>query len=94
VREHAMGAIMNGISVHANLKVFGATFFVFSDYLKPAIRMSAIMKQPVIYVFTHDSVAVGEDGPTHEPVEQLAALRAIPNLNVIRPADANETQAA
>lgn len=94
VREHAMGAALNGMALHGGLKVFGGTFFVFSDYLRPAIRLSAIMKMPVTYVFTHDSIAVGEDGPTHEPIEQLASLRALPNLSVIRPADGNETQAA
>lgn len=94
VREHAMGAALNGMALHGGLKVFGGTFFVFSDYLRPAIRMSALMHTPVTYVFTHDSIAVGEDGPTHEPIEQLASLRAMPNLSVIRPADGNETQAA
>lgn len=94
VREFAMGAILNGMSLHGGLRVFGGTFFVFSDYLRPAIRMAALMKLPVTYVFTHDSIAVGEDGPTHEPVEQLASLRAMPNINVIRPADGNETVAA
>ncbi|MGA9226648.1 MAG: transketolase [Mesobacillus sp.] len=94
VREFAMGAAMNGMALHGGLKVFGGTFFVFSDYLKPAIRLAALMGLPVTYVFTHDSIAVGEDGPTHEPVEQLAGLRAIPNLSVIRPADGNETAAA
>lgn len=94
VREFAMGAAMNGIMLHGGLKVFGGTFFVFSDYLRPAIRLAALMGLPVTYVFTHDSIAVGEDGPTHEPVEQLAALRAMPNLSVIRPADGNETAAA
>jgi len=94
VREFAMGAAMNGIALHGGLRIFGGTFFVFSDYLKPAIRLAAIMGLPVTYVFTHDSIAVGEDGPTHEPVEQLAGLRAIPNLSVIRPADGNETAAA
>ncbi|GAA0355848.1 transketolase [Bacillus horti] len=94
VREHAMGAAMNGIALHGGLKAYGGTFFVFSDYLKPAIRMAAIQKLPVTYVFTHDSIAVGEDGPTHEPIEQLAALRALPGLTVLRPADANETLAA
>lgn len=94
VREFAMGAAVNGMALHGGLKVFGATFFVFSDYLKPAIRLSALMKLPVIYVFTHDSIAVGEDGPTHEPIEQLAALRAVPDLSVIRPADGNESTAA
>ncbi|WP_047981181.1 transketolase [Ornithinibacillus contaminans] len=94
VREHAMGAALNGMALHGGLKVYGGTFFVFSDYLRPSIRLSAIMKTPVTYVFTHDSIAVGEDGPTHEPIEQLSALRAIPHLSVIRPADGNETQAA
>ncbi len=94
VREFAMASAVNGLMLHGGLKVFCATFFVFSDYLKPAIRMSAIQKIPAIYVLTHDSVAVGEDGPTHEPIEQLTGLRAIPNVNVIRPCDANETQAA
>jgi transketolase len=94
VREFAMGAAMNGMALHGGLKVFGGTFFVFSDYLKPAIRLAALMGLPVTYVFTHDSIAVGEDGPTHEPVEQLAGLRAMPNLSVIRPADGNETAAA
>ncbi|WP_100404388.1 transketolase [Bacillus solitudinis] len=94
VREFAMGAAANGMVLHGGLKVFNSTFFVFSDYLRPAIRLAALMKLPVIYVFTHDSIAVGEDGPTHEPVEQLAALRAIPGLSVIRPGDSNETVAA
>jgi transketolase len=94
VREHAMGAIVNGMTLHGGLKVFGGAFFVFSDYMKPAIRLSAIMRIPSIFVFTHDSVGVGEDGPTHQPIEQLVGLRSIPNLNVIRPADANETIAA
>lgn len=94
VREFAMGAALNGMALHGGLKVYGATFFVFSDYLRAAIRLSAIMKTPVTYVFTHDSIAVGEDGPTHEPVEHLASLRAMPNVSVIRPADGNETQAA
>ncbi len=94
VREHAMGAALNGMALHGGLKVYGGTFFVFSDYLRPSIRLASIMKMPVTYVFTHDSIAVGEDGPTHEPVEHLAALRAMPGLSVIRPADANETAAA
>ncbi|MEH7222797.1 transketolase [Bacillus sp. JJ1566] len=94
VREFAMGAALNGMALHGGVKVFGGTFFVFSDYLKPAIRLSALMNTPVTYVLTHDSIAVGEDGPTHEPVEQLAGLRSIPNLSVIRPADGNEVQAA
>ncbi|MFD1928615.1 transketolase [Sporosarcina siberiensis] len=94
VREFAMGTALNGMALHGGLHVFGGTFFVFSDYVRPAIRLSAIMGVPVTYVFTHDSVAVGEDGPTHEPVEHLAALRAMPGLSIIRPADANETAAA
>ncbi|CAK6472974.1 transketolase [Peribacillus castrilensis] len=94
VREFAMGAALNGMALHGGLKVYGGTFFVFSDYLRPAIRMAALMGLPVNYVFTHDSIAVGEDGPTHEPIEQLASLRAMPNLGVIRPADGNETAAA
>jgi transketolase len=91
VREHAMGAIMNGISVSGLLRAYGATFLVFSDYMRAAIRVAALSKYPTMFVFTHDSIGLGEDGPTHQPVEQLAALRAIPNLLVIRPADANET---
>ncbi|MEW9110410.1 MAG: transketolase [Cytobacillus gottheilii] len=94
VREFAMGAAMNGIALHGGLKTYAGTFFVFSDYLRPAIRLAALMKLPVTYVFTHDSIAVGEDGPTHEPVEQLAALRSMPGLSVIRPADGNESTAA
>ncbi|MBP1993899.1 transketolase [Paenibacillus eucommiae] len=94
VREFGMGAAMNGISLHGGLKIYGATFFVFSDYLRPAIRLAALMNQPVVYVFTHDSIAVGEDGPTHEPIEQLPALRVIPGITVLRPADANETSEA
>lgn len=94
VREFAMAAALNGMALHGGLKVFGGTFFVFSDYLRPAVRLSAIQNAPVTYVLTHDSVAVGEDGPTHEPIEQLAAFRAMPNLDVIRPADGNEVQAA
>lgn len=94
VREHAMGAALNGMALHGAVKPFGGTFFVFNDYLRPAIRLAAIQKLPVTYVFTHDSIAVGEDGPTHEPIEQLASLRAIPGLTVIRPTDANETMSA
>lgn len=94
VREFAMGAALNGMALHGGLKVFGGTFFVFSDYLRPAIRLAALMQVPVTYVFTHDSIAVGEDGPTHEPIEQLPSLRAMPGLSVIRPADGNETAAA
>ena len=91
VREHAMGAIMNGISVSGLIRAYGGTFLVFSDYMRPAIRMAALSKYPTIFVFTHDSIGIGEDGPTHQPVEHFAALRAIPNLLVFRPADANET---
>jgi transketolase len=95
VREHAMGAAVNGIALHGGIvKPFGSTFLVFSDYMRPAIRLSALMQLPVVWVFTHDSVAVGEDGPTHQPIEHYAALRAIPGLTVIRPADANETVGA
>jgi transketolase len=94
VREHAMGAIVNGMTLHQGLKVFSGAFFVFSDYMKPAIRLAAIMRIPSIFVMTHDSIAVGEDGPTHQPVEQLAGLRAIPFLNVIRPANGIETASA
>ena len=91
VREHAMCAIMNGIALHNNLIPYGGTFLIFSDYCKPSIRLSALMKQRVVYVMTHDSIGLGEDGPTHQPIEQLAGLRAIPNLNVFRPADTTET---
>lgn len=94
VREFAMAAMMNGIALHGGTKVYGGTFFVFTDYLKAAVRLSALSQLPVTYVMTHDSIAVGEDGPTHEPIEQLAAFRALPNLNLIRPADVNETNAA
>lgn len=91
IREHGMGSILNGISLYGSFKVFGATFFVFTDYMRPAIRLAALMELPVIYVFTHDSIFVGEDGPTHQPVEHLPVLRAIPNITVLRPADAVET---
>ncbi len=94
IREHAMGAILNGMAVHGGLIPFGATFLIFSDYMRPPIRLAALMKAKVIYVFTHDSIALGEDGPTHQPVEQLVGLRAIPGMLLIRPADANETLAA
>jgi transketolase len=94
VREHAMGAIVNGIAAHGGLIPFGSTFLIFSDYMRPPIRLAALMHLHVILVFTHDSLAVGEDGPTHQPVEQLANLRAIPHVLVIRPGDANETAAA
>jgi len=91
VREHAMGAILSGLFLHGGIRPYGGTFLVFADYMRPAMRVAALMKLPVIYVFTHDSVAVGEDGPTHQPVEHLASLRIIPNLVVLRPCDANET---
>jgi transketolase len=94
IREHGMGAILNGMSLHGAVRPYGSTFLVFADYMRASIRLAALMEQPVIYVFTHDSIWVGEDGPTHQPVEQLASLRAIPQLVVIRPADANETAAA
>ncbi len=94
VREFAMGAMINGMAAHGGVKPYGATFFVFSDYLKPALRLAALMGVPSTYVFTHDSIAVGEDGPTHEPIEQLAGLRAMPYLNLFRPADGNETRVA
>jgi len=94
VREHAMGAILNGMAAHGGSLPFGSTFFVFSDYMRPAIRLAALMNLHVVYVFTHDSIALGEDGTTHQPVEQLASLRAVPRLLVIRPADANETTVA
>jgi transketolase len=89
IREHAMGAIVNGMAL-SKLRSFGATFFVFTDYMRPAIRLAALMEQPSIFIFTHDSIGLGEDGPTHQPIEHLASLRAMPNLEVIRPADANE----
>ncbi len=95
VREHAMAAAVNGLALHGGIvKPYGATFLIFSDYMRPSIRLSALMNIPSVWVFSHDSLGVGEDGPTHQPVEQLASLRAIPNLTVIRPADANETLAA
>ncbi len=94
VREHAMAAIMNGISVSGLLRAYGGTFLIFSDYMRPAVRVAALSKYPTIFVFTHDSIGLGEDGPTHQPVEHLASLRAIPNLLLFRPADANETAAA
>ncbi|MGZ4174135.1 MAG: transketolase-like TK C-terminal-containing protein, partial [Solirubrobacteraceae bacterium] len=90
VREHAMGAIVNGLTLHG-LRAFGGTFLTFSDYMRGAVRLSALMKLPSIWVYTHDSIGLGEDGPTHQPIEQLAGLRAVPRLNVVRPADANET---
>jgi transketolase len=94
VREHGMAAILNGMALHGGLRPYGGTFLIFSDYMRPAIRLAALMEQPVVYVFTHDSIGLGEDGPTHQPVEHLAALRAIPNLHVFRPADAAETVVA
>jgi transketolase len=94
VREHAMASMLNGMALHGGLRVYGSTFFVFLDYCRPAVRLAALMKLPVIYVFTHDSFYVGEDGPTHEPVEHIASLRCIPGMTVIRPADATETGAA
>jgi transketolase len=94
IREHAMGSTMNGIALHGGTRVYGGTFLVFSDYMRPAVRLAALMRLPVTYVWTHDSIGLGEDGPTHQPVEHLAALRAIPGLAVVRPADANETAIA
>ncbi|TGZ11526.1 transketolase [Streptomyces rhizosphaericola] len=94
IREHAMAAAMNGIALHGNTRIYGGTFLVFSDYMRNAVRLSALMHLPVTYVWTHDSIGLGEDGPTHQPVEHLASLRAIPGLNVVRPADANETSIA
>ena len=94
IREHAMAAVLNGIALHGGLRPFGSTFLVFADYLRPALRLSALMRLPVIYVFTHDSVHVGEDGPTHQPIEQLESLRMIPGLTVLRPADSCETALA
>jgi transketolase len=91
IREHGMGAILNGLTAHGGFRAFGATFFVFSDYMRPAVRLACIMELPVIYVWTHDSIGVGEDGPTHQPIEHLASLRAMPHMRVIRPADATET---
>ncbi|NMP22835.1 transketolase [Sulfobacillus harzensis] len=94
VREHAMGAALNGMLLHGGLRVYGGTFLIFSDYMRPAIRLAALMHQPAIYIFTHDSIGLGTDGPTHQPIEQLAALRAIPGVYVVRPADPNETREA
>jgi transketolase len=94
IREHAMGSVMNGIALHGGTRVYGGTFLVFSDYMRPAVRLAALMQLPVTYVWTHDSIGLGEDGPTHQPIEHLAALRAIPGLDVVRPADANETVVA
>ena len=94
IREHVMGSAMNGMALHGGIRPYGATFLVFSDYMKPAIRLAALMKLPTIYIFTHDSIGLGEDGPTHQPIEHLAMLRAIPNMLVIRPGDAAETAEA
>ena len=94
IREHAMAAITNGMQLHGGLRCYCSTFFIFSDYCKHAMRLSALMNIPVVYILTHDSIGVGEDGPTHEPVEQLIALRSIPNMKVYRPADGKETAAA
>ena len=94
VREHAMGAIMNGIALHGGTRVYGGTFLTFSDYMRGAVRLAALMQLPVTYVWTHDSIGLGEDGPTHQPIEHYAALRAIPGLDFVRPADANETAIA
>jgi len=94
IREHAMGSTMNGMALHGGSRPYGGTFLVFSDYMRPAVRLAALMKLPVTYVWTHDSIGLGEDGPTHQPIEQLAALRAIPGLDVVRPGDANETAVA
>jgi transketolase len=91
IREHAMGAILNGIALHGGTRPYGATFLTFSDYMRPAVRLAALSQMPVTFVWTHDSIGLGEDGPTHQPIEHLAALRAIPGLDVVRPADANET---
>lgn len=94
IREHAMGSILNGISLHGKTRSYGGTFLIFSDYMRPAVRLAALMKVPSIFVWTHDSIALGEDGPTHQPIEQLATLRAIPGLDIVRPADANEVSVA
>jgi transketolase len=94
IREHAMGAVLNGIALHGLTRPYGGTFLIFSDYMRPAVRLAALMRQPVTYVWTHDSIGLGEDGPTHQPVEHLWALRAIPGLDVVRPGDANETAVA
>jgi transketolase len=94
IREHAMASVMNGIALHGLTRPYGGTFLVFSDYMRPAVRLAALMRLPVTYVWTHDSIGLGEDGPTHQPVEHVAALRAIPGLDVVRPADANETAVA
>jgi len=94
IREHGMGSVLNGIALHGLTRPYGGTFLVFSDYMRPSVRLAALMQLPVTYVWTHDSIGLGEDGPTHQPVEHLSALRAIPGLDVVRPGDANETAAA
>jgi transketolase len=94
IREHGMASIMNGMALHRGIMPFGGTFLIFSDYMRPAVRLAALMQQRVIFIYTHDSIGLGEDGPTHQPVEQLSALRAIPGITVIRPADASETAEA
>jgi transketolase len=94
IREHGMGSAMNGMALYGGLIPYGATFLVFSDYMRPPMRLACLMRQRLIYVFTHDSIGLGEDGPTHQPIEQLSNLRAVPNMTVIRPADANETSQA
>lgn len=94
VREHAMAAVLNGMTAHGGFRAYGGTFLIFSDYMRPSVRLAALQELPVVFVYSHDSIGLGEDGPTHQPIEQLASLRAIPNLVVLRPADANETVAA
>ena len=94
VREHGMGSVMNGMALHGGILPYGASFLIFSDYMRPPIRLAALMERQVIYVYTHDSIGLGEDGPTHQPIEMLATLRAIPHLTLLRPADANETAEA
>jgi transketolase len=94
IREHAMAAIMNGLALHGGITPYGGTFLIFSDYMRPAVRLAALMKQHVLFIYTHDSIGLGEDGPTHQPIEQLSSLRAIPNLTILRPGDANETAVA
>jgi transketolase len=94
IREHGMGSVMNGMALHGGIVPFGGTFLIFSDYMRPPMRLAAFMRQHVIYIYTHDSIGLGEDGPTHQPIEQLTALRAIPNFTLIRPADASETAEA
>ena len=91
IREHGMGAILNGIALHKGMIAFGSTFLIFYDYMRPPLRLAALMKNPLLMVYTHDSIGLGEDGPTHQPVEQLSGLRSVPNLWTVRPADANES---